>query len=187
MTSVLVLHHALGLTEGIRRFADTLRADGHDVVAPDLFDGATFETLEQGVMHAQSVGFDTIGTRGMAAAEAIGEPLVAIGFSLGVVPAQQLAQTGTGVLGAVLCHAAIPASAFGVPWPEGVALQVHIGSDDPWAEEDLPAARELVEQAGGELFEYEGGHLIAEPGSPDHDPAQAAVLTERIQTFLRRF
>ena len=185
MAVVLVFHHALGLTDGMKGFADTIRAAGHTAFAPDLFDGETFASVEEGVAHAESVGFDTISDRGVAAADGMGDRLVTVGFSLGVIPAQRLAQTRQGVIGTVLCHAAIPSSAFGEAWPDGVALQVHIGDSDPWAEEDLPAAEDLVSEARGELFRYEGtGHLIADPTTPDYDEAQADLLVDRVVAFI---
>lgn len=183
-----MFHHALGLTEGLRGLADTIRSAGHVVTTPDLFDGKTFAALDEGVAYAESIGFDTISDRGVAAYDGAGEPLVTIGFSLGVIPAQRLAQTRSGVLGAVLCHAAIPSSAFGRAWPDGVELQIHIGDADPWAEEDLPAAEYLASESRGDLFVYEGtGHLIADPSSPDYDAAQAEVLVGRVLAFVDSF
>ena len=49
MAEVLLFHHAQGLTPGIRTFADELRAAGHTVHTPDLFDGRTFPTLDDGL------------------------------------------------------------------------------------------------------------------------------------------
>lgn len=49
MAEVLLFHHAQGLTDGIRAFADDLRAAGHTVHTPDLYDGLTFPTVEEGV------------------------------------------------------------------------------------------------------------------------------------------
>lgn len=45
MADVLLFHHALGVTPGIQAIADELRAAGHDVAVPDLFEGATFGSL----------------------------------------------------------------------------------------------------------------------------------------------
>ena len=49
MGEVLLYHHVQGLTEGVRAFGDRLRQAGHTVHTPDLFDGRSFETLEDGV------------------------------------------------------------------------------------------------------------------------------------------
>lgn len=186
MATVLIFHHALGRTEGIEKIATRLEAAGHRVVVPDLFDGSVFSTVEEGVAHAQSIGFDQIIDRGVAAAAEVGEPFVVAGFSLGVMPALKVAQSDDGsVAGAVFCHGAVPPEAFGSPWPTGLPLQIHISPDDPWAEEDIEAARDLVDSAGAMLFEYPGtGHLIADSTSADYDPEAADLIVERTLTFL---
>ena len=185
MAEVLLFHHAQGQTPGFLAFTDELRAAGHTVHAPDLYDGKTFPSIDEGVAYAKEVGFDTILERGRLAAEGLPSELVYAGFSLGVMPAQLLAQTRPGAQGAMLFSAAIPASEFGGPWPEGVPLQIHMMEDDPWAEEDLPAARELEETAGAELFLYPGDqHLFADDSLPDYDEAAATLLKQRVRDFL---
>src|ERR671939_6509 len=136
MADVLLFHHAHGLTDGCISFADELRAAGHVVHTPDLYDGKTFGELGEGIAYAEQVGFDTILERGRLAALALPEGIVYGGFSLGVLPAQMLAQTRPGAKGALLFHAAIPLSEFGGSWPEGAPLQIHFMENDPWAEED---------------------------------------------------
>jgi dienelactone hydrolase len=101
------------------------------------------------------------------------------------MPAQLLAQTRDGARGALLLHGAIPAAEFGGAWPVGVPLQIHMMEADPWAEEDLPAARELEETAGAELFLYPGDqHLFADNSLPDYDEAAATLLKQRVRDFL---
>jgi dienelactone hydrolase len=187
MTELLLFHHAQGQTEGFLAFADELRAAGHVVHAPDLYDGKTFTDLNDGVGYAKQVGFETIQERGRLAAEGLPNELVYGGFSLGALPAQLLAQTRPGAKGALLFSAAFPASEFGDSWPSGVALQIHMMEGDEWALEDLPAARELVESVdGAELFLYPGGgHLFADSSLPDYDESAATLLTERVLTFLK--
>lgn len=186
MAEVVLYHHVQGLTEGVRSFANELRQAGHIVHTPDLFNGRTFGTLEEGMAFAREAGFDRLIERGVAAAEEIGRGAVYAGFSFGVMVAQQLAQTRPGAKGALLFSAALPASEFGGVWPQGVPLQIHIMEDDKLAEEDLPAARELVEIAdGAQLFLYPGDrHLFADSSLPDYDHAAAELAKERVQTFL---
>jgi dienelactone hydrolase len=186
VAEVLLFHHAQGLTPGVLAFAERLRAAGHVVLAPDLYDGKTFDDLDEGVGYAKEVGFDTVLERGRSAAEGLPDGLVYAGFSLGVMPAQLLAQTRPGAKGALLFSAAIPASEFGGSWPDGVPLQIHIMEDDPWAEEDLPAARELVESAdGAELFLYPGdAHLFADKSLSAYDAEAAKLLEQRVLAFL---
>jgi dienelactone hydrolase len=186
LAEVLLFHHAQGQTEGFLAFADELRAAGYVVHSPDLYDGKTFAKLDDGVGYAKQVGFDTIAERGRLAAEGLTNELVYAGFSLGAVPAQMLAQTRAGARGALLFSAALPASEFGGPWPTGVPLQIHMMEGDEWAAEDLPAARELVEPAeSAELFLYPGsGHLFADSSLPDYDENAAALLKQRVLSFL---
>jgi len=189
MAEVLLFHHAMGLTPGCLAFADDLRAAGHVVHTPDLFEGKTFTNVSDGVNHAEEIGFDTVIERGEDAAAALPTDLVYAGFSLGVLPAQKLAQTRAGARGALLFHSAIPVSEFGGSWPDGVPLQIHIMESDPWAAEgDLDAAREMASTIdGAELFLYPGsGHLFADSGTSDYDARAAALLRERALGFLGR-
>ena len=189
MAEVLLFHHAQGLTEGCLAFAGELRAAGHVVHAPDLYEGRTFDSLAEGVAHAAEIGFGTIIARGTAVAEGLPEALVYAGLSLGVLPAQCLAQTRPGARGAVLMHSCVPPSEFGGPWPEGLPLQIHLMEDDPLVlppEGDLAAARELAATVGSaELFLYPGDrHLFTDTGLRDHDPEAAALVRSRVVELL---
>jgi dienelactone hydrolase len=185
LAEILLFHHAQGQTPGFLAFADALRAAGHTVHTPDLYDGRTFDTLDEGVGYAKEIGFDKIAERGRLAAEGLPSELVYAGFSLGVMPAQELAQTRSGAKGALFFSAAFPASEFGA-WPERVPLQIHMMEQDEWALEDLPAARELVESLdGAELFLYPGaGHLFADSSLSDYDEGAATLLLQRVLGFL---
>ena len=186
MAEVLLFHHAQGQTKGFHAFADEVRTAGHTVHTPDLYDGRTFASIGDGVGYAREVGFGTILQRGEDAADGLPPELVYAGFSLGVMPAQKLAQTRKNTKGALLFHAAFPPSEFGGSWPQGVPLQIHMMEADEWATEDLPAARELVETVdGAELFLYPGDrHLFADNSLPDYDEAAATLLKERVLAFL---
>jgi len=156
------------------------------VHTPDLFDGRTFPTLEAGMAYARGVGFDAILDRGVAEAQALRADLVYAGFSMGVMPAQKLAQTRPGARGALLFSAALPPAEFGGIWPRGVRLQIHLMEGDEWAMEDLPAARELAKMvSGAELFLYPGDrHLFADSSLPDYDEEAATLLRQRVLAFL---
>jgi len=190
MTDVILFHHAQGLTDGIRSFADELRAAGHSVTVPDLYEGKTFASIEDGVGYAQETGFDTIIERGQAAAEALPAGIVYAGFSLGVLPAQKLAQTRAGAKGALLFESCVPVSEFGNQWPPGVPVQIHgMDSDAFFADEgDLDAAKDLVAKAkNAELFLYPGDrHLFADSSLPSYDEAAATLLKQRVLDFLGR-
>ena len=186
MTEVVLYHHVQGLTEGVGSFADELRQAGHTVHTPDLFDGSRFDTIDEGMGFAREAGFGALAERGVAAAEGIGPEAVYAGFSFGVMPAQQLAQTRPGARGALFLSGCLPVSEFGDGWPDGVPVQVHGKAGDPFFDEDLEAARALVASTDrGELFLYEGEeHLFADSSLPSYDAAAAALLTERVLAFL---
>jgi dienelactone hydrolase len=186
MTDVVLYHHVQGLTEGVRSFAEELRQAGHTVHTPDLFDGRTFETIGEGMAFAREAGFGELAERGAAAAEETGPEAVYAGFSMGVMVAQQLAQTRPGARGAVLMSGCLPVSEFGDAWPEGVPVQVHGKEADPFFAEDLEAAHALVDSTDqAELFLYAGEeHLFADSSLPTYDAAAAALLTERVLAFL---
>jgi dienelactone hydrolase len=188
MAEVVLFHHAQGQTDGFCAFADELRAAGHTVHAPDLYDGRTFPTIDEGVAYARQIGFDKLPERARLAAESLPNEVVYAGFSLGAMPAQMLAQTRPGARGALLFSAAFPSSEFDGPWPEGVPLQIHMMEADEWVlEGDLDAARELEKTIdGAELFLYPGErHLFADNSLPDYDEKAAALLTERVLAFLK--
>jgi dienelactone hydrolase len=187
VAEVLVFHHAQGLTPGVLAFADELRGAGHVVHTPDLYDGNTYDNLDDGMAYARKVGFDTIMERGDQAAEDLPSELVYAGFSLGVMSAQKLAQTRAGANGALLFSAAIPLSEFGGSWPEGVPLQIHLMEADEFAlEGDLDAARELEDKIeGAELFLYPGDrHLFTDSSLSDYDESAARQAEERALSFL---
>jgi len=186
VTEVLVFHHAQGLTAGVRSFADRLRAAGHVVHTPDLYGGRTFDRLADGLAHAQELGFGSVLERGRTAAGEVPAEVVVLGFSLGVMPAQLLAQTRPGARGAVLVSGCVPPEEFGGPWPAGVPVQVHTRADDELGDADV-ARRLAATVEAAELFLYPGErHLFADDSLPDHDPASAALLEQRVLGFLDR-
>jgi len=189
MAEVLLFHHAMGQTEGFRAFADELRGAGHIVHTPDLFDGQTLGSIEEGMAHAEQLGFpDEIIARGERAADDLPNELVYAGFSLGVVPAQKLAQTRPGARGALLFYSCVPVKYFGGAWPEGVPVQIHGMDADPFfvGEGDIDAAREIVASTDqAELFLYPGSdHYFADSSLPSYDEGAARLLTQRVLEFL---
>ena len=188
MAEIVLFHHAQGLTPGVTAFADELRHAGHIVHTPDLFDGHTFDTIEKGMRFVKELGFSEVMERGERAVEGLPMELVYAGFSLGVVPAQKLAQTRPGARGALLFYSCIPVSEFGQAWPKGVPVQVHGMDADPIfvGEGDIDAARALVEEAeDGELFLYPGDqHYFADNSLPSYDAEATALLLQRVLKFL---
>ncbi|MGZ4475759.1 MAG: dienelactone hydrolase family protein [Nocardioides sp.] len=194
MAEVVLFHHVQGLTDGVRTFADELRAGGHTVHTPDLFDGARPGTIEEGVAHVQGLGDEVLEQRADQALADLPGGLVYAGFSFGAGTAQRLAQTRPGARGALLYEACIPITGewtFG-PWPDGVPVQVHGMDRDPFfaLEGDLDAARELVSTVGPELaglFVYPGDqHLFTDSSLPSYDAEATALVVKRSREFLDR-
>jgi dienelactone hydrolase len=192
MAEVLLFHHAQGLTPGVVAFADELRAAGHTVHTPDLFDGRSFGSIDDGMAFVNETGFDELRARGVRMADDYPTDLVYAGFSFGEAVAQELAQTRAGARGALLFYSCIPITgewAFG-PWPEGVPVQIHGMDNDPIfaGEGDIDAAREIAATVpDAELFLYPGDqHYFADSSLPSYDAAAAELLMRRVLEFLRR-
>ena len=194
MAEVVLFHHVQGLTDGVLAFAVDLRAGGHTVHTPDLFDGERPATIEDGLTLTERIGDDVLGERADRAVAGLPQELVYAGFSFGVLNAQRLAQTRPGARGALLYESCVPIIgewAFG-PWPAGVPVQIHGMDKDPFfaLEGDIDAARELVEIVGpdlAELFVYPGDrHLFTDSSLPSYDAEAAALVLRRSRAFLDR-
>jgi dienelactone hydrolase len=197
MAEVVLFHHAQGLTDGVRAFAGTLREAGHTVHLPDVYEGNVFGTLDEGLDYARQTGFGVVKDRAVTIGKKLGDGelgngLVFAGFSLGVMAAQQLAQTNSAARGALLLHGCIPVSEFGDGWPAGVPVQVHAMEQDPFFIEedgDLDSAKALVAASpdDAELFLYPGKeHLFTDSSLPAYDEAATTLLLTRVLDFLKK-
>ena len=194
MAEVVLFHHVQGLTDGVRAFAEELRAGGHTVHTPDLFDGERPATIDDGIAFVQGIEDEVLSERIGRAMAGLPEGLVYAGFSFGVAIAQRLAQTRPEARGALLYESCLPITgewAVG-PWPDGVPVQIHGMDKDPFfaLEGDIDAARELVATVGpelAELFVYPGDrHLFTDSSLPSYDPDAAALVVQRSREFLGR-
>ena len=196
MAEVVMFHSVLGLRPGVLRAAERLRAAGHTVHTPDLFDGEVFDDLDDGMRKEEALGFREIARRAEEAVAGLPAELVFAGFSMGVAHAERLTASRPGALGAVLMHGAVPVEAltqyFGAErWPEGVPVQVHYATDDPWVEakQEVAPLGEDLRGAGAEFEEYVypgSGHLFADPDLSEYDRASSEAMWERVIAFLDR-
>lgn len=193
MAEIVLFHHVQGKTSGVTDLAAALEAAGHTVHVPDLLDGHTFASIEEGVAFVEELGFGAIIERGEAAAAAVPADVVYIGISLGVLPAQKLAQSREGARGAVFFASCVPTSEFGDGWPPGVPVLIHGMDNDPFfaGEGDIDAARALVAEVGAdgdaELIVYPGdGHLFIDSSVEAYDADAAAEALSRTLDFLAR-
>jgi dienelactone hydrolase len=194
MAEVVLFHHVQGLTDGVRAFAEELRAGGHTVHTPDLFDGERPATIDDGIALVQGIEDEVLSERIGRAMAGLPEDLVYAGFSFGVAIAQRFAQTRPGARGALLYESCLPLTgewAIG-PWPDGVPVQIHGMDQDPFfaLEGDLDAARELVATVGpglAELFVYPGDrHLFTDSSLPSYDADAAGLVVQRSRELLGR-
>ncbi|PKQ17585.1 MAG: dienelactone hydrolase [Actinobacteria bacterium HGW-Actinobacteria-8] len=187
MTHIVLFHSGLGLTRHVLDFADVLRGDGHDVTTPDLYDGEVFDNLADGVVKRDAIGIQELSRRGAAAVEDLPRDLVYLGFSLGAASAQALAFMRPGALGVVLMHACLPPGMLGIEaWPGALKAQIHWAEADPWVDAAaVDALADLAPAGACERFEYPGGaHLFAFDGYEDYDTDAAALMTQRVRTFV---
>jgi dienelactone hydrolase len=194
MAEVVLFHHVQGLTDGVRAFADELRAGGHQVHTPDLFDGERPATIDDGLALTQTLGDELLRGRAAKAVTDLPAQLVYAGLSYGVATAQVMAQTRPGARGALLYESCLPVTgewAVG-PWPDGMPVQIHGMDGDPFfaGEGDIDAARELVATVGpelGQLFVYPGDrHLFTDSSLPSYDADATALVLQRSRDFLDR-
>ncbi len=192
MAEILLFHHVLGLTDGVREFADDLRAGGHTVHVPDLFEGRTYPSIEDGFAYVEALGDGVVEERVARAVEGLPAQLVYAGISLGAMSAMRLAVTRPGAVGLVMLESALPIVgdwAFGT-FPDAVRVQIHGAEGDPFFQEDLPFAEETVTILGparAELYLYPGDrHLFTDRSLPSHDADAAALVVERVLAFLDR-
>ena len=185
MSSIVLFHSALGLTTGVKQFAETFTRDGHTVLTPDLFDGETFRTVEDGVRKRDALGIPELMQRAAKAAEAAPATCFYAGFSMGAAAAQWLGASRPGARGVVLMNAVLPLAAMGMTaWPD-VPVEVHLSEGDPWV--DSGVLEGFAAAASAQVFRYPGNaHLFAESSSPDFKAKQAALLLERVRVFVQR-
>lgn len=189
---IVLFHSVLGLRPGVLRWAERLRAEGHVVHTPDLYDGEVFDDYEAGFAKLEAIGgIGVIMARTHAAVAHLPEDVVYAGFSNGGGSAELLALTRPGARGAVLMHAALPVEAFGTEaWPVGVPVQVHYAEHDPFREQEALDALAGAARASGapyEAWDYPGdGHLFADPDLPEFEATNAELMFGRVLDFLRR-
>ena len=186
---VVVLHHLLGVTDGVRAFAARAGALGVEVRVPDLLDGVVHADMASAVAHLELLGMDAVVARAGVALADLAPGAVLVGLSLGAVPAQRTAQLRGDCAGVVLVGACLPSDAFGPAWPSGTPVRVHAAADDPVFrdEGDRAAAEALVAEVPDAALRLHpgSGHLLTEEGSPDHDAVAVAAVLRDVDELVR--
>ncbi len=185
MADVVLIHSAAGCRPAVHRAADRLRAGGHTVHVPDLYEGAVFDDLDEGVAHMKAIGWSQLLRHAQVAVAEIPGDLVLMGMSMGAGIAATLAQERPGARGAVLLYGPeVPEE----PWPAGVPVLVQHAAADPWV--DPGWEKGVFEHVGRvapvTVHTYTGAqHLLDDADLVDqHDPAAAALIWSRVEAFL---
>lgn len=184
MADVMIFHGITGLIPRAAGIEQPLLEAGHRVVCPDLFEGNSFETPEEGFEYLEKVRFRTLLGRAEEAIADMPPETVLIGISMGTGVASHLARERPECAAAVLLHA-VPGRAKGEPaWPASVPVQVHTSEDDPYFSRENADAL-IAEAADCRLVLYPGsGHTFADPEAEDYAPEQAPALVRNVTEFI---
>ncbi|GGR17194.1 dienelactone hydrolase family protein [Streptomyces roseolus] len=173
---IMLFHSVYGKRPAVDAAADRLRAAGHQVWVPDLFDGWTTDSVEVAMAKKDEIGSDELLKRAVMAAAPYSERgLVYAGFSFGASVAQTLALGDEKARGLLLLHGtsdlAPNASVDELP------VQLHVAEPDPFETDDWLSSWYLQMRRAGadvEVYRYRGaGHVYTDPELPDWDPDAA--------------
>ncbi|ARF54879.1 dienelactone hydrolase family protein [Streptomyces gilvosporeus] len=180
--TIVLFSSVCGVRPAVHAAADRLRAAGHEVIVPDLFDGRTADSVADGMALKEEFDKDDLLKRAVTAVAPYSDRgLVYAGFSFGAAIAQNLALADDKTRGLLLLHGtsdiAEGAAADDLP------VQLHVADPDPYEPHDWLTAWYLQMRRAGadvEIFRYAGaGHLYTDPGLPDYDE-EAAESTWRV-------
>jgi dienelactone hydrolase len=184
MASVALFHSVYGLRPAVRWAAERLRAAGHQVVAPDLYQAAAVDSIDEGFLLAENAGWENLLDRARAAVSVLPPDAVLAGFSMGSGLAEALLAERPEAAGMLLFAGAGPAEV-----PAGTRVQLHLADPDDFVPSaDLHAWIEGMTRSDAlfEVFRYPGvGHLWLDHGLPDHDVLATELTWQRCLEFLR--
>ncbi|MFF2849430.1 dienelactone hydrolase family protein [Streptomyces sp. NPDC058001] len=185
--NIMLFHSTYGPRPAVRAAADRLRAAGHEVWTPDLFEGRTFDTVEDGMAFKDEIGKDELLKRAvLAAAPYSDRGLVYAGFSFGASIAQTLALGDERAKGLLLLHGTSDI-AEGAHVDE-LPVQLHVAEPDAFETDDWLSSWYLqIRRAGAdvEVYRYAGaGHLYTDPDLPDYDEEAAETTWRTALGFL---
>ncbi|MEU1791479.1 dienelactone hydrolase family protein [Streptomyces sparsogenes] len=184
---ILLLHSMYGLRPAVHAAADRLRAAGHEVHVPDLYEGRTADSAEDGMALKEEIGREELLRRAVVAAAPLSDRgIVYAGFSLGGSIAQNLALGDEKARGLLLLHGTSDIADDAAT--DGLPVQLHIADPDPFEPHDWLNAWYLrMGRAGAdvEVYRYPGaGHLFTDPDLPDYDEEAAEATWKVALGFL---
>ena len=184
MAELLLFHHAHGLTAGLQSLADRLRAGGHTVHTPDCYAGRTFTSVDEGIAYAERIGHDALLDMALRMARTHHTANVVLGFSMGTLQAQYLAQHVRRMRACALMGGAIPPELLGSSWRPQVALQGHVADPDDWCTPDELAALERSAPHARVHRYPDRRHMFVDTSLHDYDADAASQFEERLTDWL---
>ncbi|MEU9193451.1 dienelactone hydrolase family protein [Streptomyces hundungensis] len=185
--NIMLFHSVHGMRPAVREAAERLRAAGHEVHVPDLYEGRTAETAEEGARLKDEIGKEELLKRAVLAAAPYSERgLVYAGFSLGGSIAQTLALGDEKARGLLLFHGTSDMAENTAV--DELPVQLHVADPDPFESADWLNSWYLQMRRAGadvEIYRYPGaGHLYTDPELPDYDEASAELTWRTALGFL---
>lgn len=187
MVNVVLTHSALGMDSNLESWAEWLRGEGHEVIAPDLYGGDTYDSLDAGMRRAESLDMNKLSQAVQGIASELDGPVVLMGFSLGATVSEMAALTEPGIAGLILVGAASSPEWFGNPsWPDGLRAQVHYAAEDRWVDPaEVEALAQIAPPGALEVFEYPGdAHLFAFPNHVEYNTLCADSVRTATRSLL---
>ena len=185
MATVVLFHSIRGLRALERDAGARLRALGHNVITPDLFDGQVAGSVDEGFALKDEIGWRTLCERAEAAVAGLPVSAVLGGLSFGAAIASHLWGRRPETSGVLLLH-----SIVGIPdnARDGVPVQLHLADPDIYeAAEDVADWRVMAARSPIALedFTYPGvGHLYTDVSLPDYDAEATRLTWGRVERFL---
>ncbi|QLE71666.1 dienelactone hydrolase [Streptomyces rectiverticillatus] len=186
-TTIVLFHSAYGLRPAVHAAAERLRAAGHEVHVPDLYEGRTADTVEDGMAVKDEIGREELLRRAVTAVAPLSDRgLVYAGFSLGGSIAQTLALGDEKARGLLLLHGTSDLAEDAAV--DELPVQLHVADPDPFEPHDWLNAWYLrMGRAGAdvEVHRYPGaGHLFTDPDLADYDEEAAERAWRVALAFL---
>jgi dienelactone hydrolase len=183
---VVLFHSAQGLRPVERELADALRLDGHHVTVPDLYDGRSAQTVEDGLVLKDTVGWTRIMSRARESLRSLPDDAVLAGVSIGAGVVSEVWRDRPATAAVLLVHGYAPIPEDVTP---GVRAALHVAEDDPFAPHETVADWEATADLRGlvvDVYRYPRlGHFFTDRSSGDYDAAAAATVLQRARDFLR--